>query len=176
MENFVAHYVLYDSSAILNMETELLHDLISITADQHPVFGSLLVSKKTPKPIYSLETSASLRRYAPLPAFFFFCSHQCKRYILRTVFRCPDQKIVENSRAKLSDQMAQLPLEHPACTLICECLEDMLWDAKVDPIQIAAGIKTLDAEKVHTFLYIFFFMLYDFVTLNYKKYYYSYFD
>jgi hypothetical protein len=62
MENFVAHYVLYDSAAILTMESDLLHDLIAITADQNPAFGSLLVSKKSPKAIYSLETSAALRR------------------------------------------------------------------------------------------------------------------
>jgi hypothetical protein len=62
MENFIAHYVLYDSSAILNMEIDLLYDLIAITADQNPVFGSLLAPNKTPKATYSLETSAALRR------------------------------------------------------------------------------------------------------------------
>eukprot|EP00026_Physarum_polycephalum_P000277 Phypoly_transcript_00277.p1 GENE.Phypoly_transcript_00277~~Phypoly_transcript_00277.p1 ORF type:complete len:1647 (+),score=288.14 Phypoly_transcript_00277:317-4942(+) len=131
MENFVAHYVLYDSSAILSMDIELLCDLVSIVADQNPVFGTLLVSSKTPKPMYSLDTSAALRRY-----------------ILRTVLKCPDPKIVEASRAHLLAQMAQLPLEHPACTLICECLEDMLWDAKADPAQVASGLKTLDVEKL----------------------------
>ena len=63
MENFVAHYVLYDSTALLSMDIDLLYDLIAITADQNPVFGSLLVSKKAPKAMYSLETSPALRRY-----------------------------------------------------------------------------------------------------------------
>lgn len=48
--------------------------------------------------------------------------------------------------------MSQLPIEHPACTLICESLEDMLWDAKADPVQVASNIKTLEFDKVNYYL------------------------
>lgn len=62
MENFIAHFVFYDPTAALSMDSDLLSELISIPADQHPVFGSLHHSSKKPKPMYNLDTSAAMRR------------------------------------------------------------------------------------------------------------------
>lgn len=58
---------------------------------------------------------------------------------------------MEAARTKLLENVNPLGLEQAACTLLTECFEDMLWDSKVSPIQIASSVKLPDLEKVSTY-------------------------